>query len=89
VVNWIEDEHCQGTLLYTFIISMEKWRKTMDSTSGFLTARSLKYDGLLTTQLLCLVVVSVAVTVSRTLLHTHCRSLSAETTDRIPCRYNH
>ena len=71
MVNWIEDEHCQGTLLYTFIISMEKWRKTMDSTSGFLTARSLKYDGLLTTQLLCLVVVSVAVTVSRTLYYIH------------------
>lgn len=42
----------------------------MDSTSGFLTAISLKYEGLLTTQLLCLVVGSVAVTVSRTVLHT-------------------
>jgi hypothetical protein len=42
----------------------------VDSTSGFLTAISLKYEGLLTTQLLCLVVGSVAVTVSRTVLHT-------------------
>jgi len=48
---------------------MEKWGKTVDSTSGFLTARSLKYEGLLTTQLLCLVVGSVAVTVSRTLYY--------------------
>jgi len=70
VVNWIEHEYYRGILLYTVIISMEKWRKTVDSTSGFLTARSLKYEGLLTTQLLCFVVGSVAVTVSRTLYYT-------------------
>lgn len=55
----------------------------MDSTSGILTARSLKYKGLLTTQLLCLVVGSVAVTVSRTLYYTlqklECRNYTSHT----------
>jgi hypothetical protein len=83
VVNWIEHEHCRGILLYTLIISMEKWRKTVDSTSGFLTARCLKYEGRLTAQLLCLVVGSVAVTVSRTLHYTlqklECRNYRSHT----------
>lgn len=55
----------------------------MDSTSGFLTARALKYEGLLTTQLLRLVVGSVAVTVSSTLYYTlqklECRNCISHT----------
>jgi hypothetical protein len=55
----------------------------MDSISGFLTARSLKYEGLLTTQLLCLVVGSVAVTVSSTQYYTlqklECRNYRSRT----------
>ena len=83
MVNWIEHEHYWGILLYTLIISMEKWRKTVDSTSGFLTARSLKYAVLLTSQLLCLVVGNVAVTVSNTLYYTlhklECRNYRSHT----------